>query len=113
VSRAAGISDRKLLELARYQTSDAYDDDERLALDLAVAMTATPAAVSDELRDALRRRFTKGQIAELVSAIAWENHRARMNRALDVREMGFSDGAMCAQPEHAAGRAPPAVEDMR
>ena len=35
--------------------------------------------------------------------IAWENHRARTNRALGVREVGFSDGAFCALPEHRSG----------
>lgn len=69
-------------------------------LDLAVAMTETPAEVSEELRKELHRRFSKGQLMELVSMIAWENHRARANRALGVREVGFSDGAFCALPEH-------------
>ena len=69
-------------------------------LDLAVAMSSTPAEVSDELRAELLRRFSKGQLMELVSAIAWENHRARANKALGVRPAGFSDGAFCALPEH-------------
>jgi alkylhydroperoxidase family enzyme len=99
VSRALGTSDRKLTELGRYKESDAYDDLERLVLDLAVAMSTTPTNVTDELRDALLRHFTRGQLAELASAVAWENHRARMNRALGVREMGFSDGAVCVLPE--------------
>jgi alkylhydroperoxidase family enzyme len=69
-------------------------------LDLAVGMSLTPTDVSDELRDRLLRHFSKGQLMELVSMIAWENHRARANRALGVREVGFSDGAFCALPEH-------------
>ena len=67
-------------------------------LDLAVAMTSTPAEVSGELRARLQQEFSKAQLMELVSIIAWENHRARVNRALDVREVGFSDGAFCALP---------------
>ncbi len=43
--------------------------------------------------------ISPGQLAELASAIAWENHRARLNRALGVREVGFSDGAVCVLPE--------------
>jgi hypothetical protein len=31
--------------------------------------------------------------------VAWENHRARLNRALGVREAGFSDGAYCVVAE--------------
>jgi alkylhydroperoxidase family enzyme len=70
-----------------------------LALDLAVAMTATPADVPDELRERLLELLTPAQLVELVSAIAWENHRARVNRALGVRAAGFSDGAYCVVPE--------------
>lgn len=88
--------------MARYETSDAFDEVERLVLDLAVAMTSTPAEVSDELRATLLRHFTKAQLMELVSMIAWENHRARVNRALGVRAVGFSDGAFCALPERPA-----------
>jgi alkylhydroperoxidase family enzyme len=63
-------------------------------------MSSTPADVPDELRHELLRHFTKGQLAELTAAIAWENHRARLNRALGVRAAGFSDGAFCVLPEH-------------
>lgn len=62
-------------------------------------MTSTPADVPDELRNRLLLRFSKAQLMELVSIVAWENHRARMNRALGVRSAGFSDGAFCALPE--------------
>ena len=69
-------------------------------LDLAVAMTSTPTEVSEDLRERLLAHFSKGELMELVSMIAWENHRARANRALGVREAGFSDGAFCALPQH-------------
>lgn len=62
-------------------------------------MTATPADVTDELRERLLAHFSKAELMELVSIVAWENHRARANRALGVREVGFSDGAVCAVPE--------------
>ena len=75
-------------------------------LDLAVGMSSTPADVSDELRGRLLTHFSKAELMELVSAIAWENHRARANRALGVREVGFSDGAFCAVPEHRPGTSP-------
>ena len=63
-------------------------------------MSSTPADVADELRAKLLQRFSKAQLMELVAAIAWENHRARTNKALGVRPSGFSDGAFCALPEH-------------
>ena len=95
-----GITERQLAELGRYETSDAFDAKERLVLELATAMTRTPADVSDELRERLLGHFSKAELMELVSIVAWENHRARANRALGVREAGFSDGAACALPQH-------------
>jgi alkylhydroperoxidase family enzyme len=97
------VSERQLNELATYKESDAFDDREKLVIDLAVAMSTTPTTVTDELRSELLRHFTRGQLAELASAVAWEHHRARLNRALGVREMGFSDGAVCVLPERRAG----------
>ena len=100
VSRALGITEEDLADLPRYRESDRFTELEKLAIDLAVAMTDTPAVISDELRASLLRHLTKGQLAELAANIAWENHRARLNRALDVQPAGFSDGAYCALPEH-------------
>jgi alkylhydroperoxidase family enzyme len=99
VSRALGIADEDLLDLGRYRESDRFSELEKLALDLAVAMTATPADVPQSLRDELRRHMSDAQLAELAAAIAWENHRARLNRGLGVRAPGFSDGSFCLVPE--------------
>jgi alkylhydroperoxidase family enzyme len=94
-----GVTEQQLLELPRYRNSDAFSHIEALVLDLAVAMTSTPASVSDGLRASLLEHFSPGQLAELACAVAWENHRARLNRALGVRAQGFSDGAVCAVPQ--------------
>lgn len=67
-----------------------------------MATTRSPADVDDDLRERLLAQLTPGQLAELASAIAWENHRARLNRALGVREMGFADGGFCLLPERPA-----------
>ena len=104
VSRALGVTDRQLQELSRYETSDAFDDDERLALDLAVAMLGEPVEIPAELRQRLDARFSRTQLIELSSYIAWEHYRSRLNRALGVEAVGFSDGAVCVVPEHHPGR---------
>lgn len=98
MSRATGIDEESLADLGRWRESDRFTELDRLGLELADAMCATPAEVTDDLRHRLLEHFTPGQLAELASAIAWENHRARLNRALDVREVGFSDGAFCVLP---------------
>ena len=64
----------------------------------AVAMTATPVELADDLFDALRTRFDQRQLVELTSAIAWENYRARFNHAFGCEAEGFSEGAFCPLP---------------
>ncbi len=69
---------------------------DELVIRLADAMTATPPAIDDSLREALLVNLSKTQYMELAATIAWENHRARLNRSLGIRPAGFSDGAACA-----------------
>ena len=100
IARDTGLREEQLRELPRYRTSDAFDDDERLVMELAEAMTLVPGC---------RRRRPEGppggslhakpSAAELASLIALENHRARLNQALGIRPSGFSDGQFCALPE--------------
>lgn len=103
MGRAAGLTDSDLRDLDDFETSETYDELDRLALRLASAMSSTPAEIPDALREALVDRIGRAGFAELAAAVAWENHRARVNRALDVRAAGFSDGAFCALPSHKGG----------
>ena len=103
--RESGLSDEELLNLARFRESDVYDHRQKLVLELAEAITSTPATVSDDLRTRLDAEFTPAELAELSSAIAWENHRSRLNQALGVRPAGFSDGTTCLLPEQPLGAA--------
>lgn len=72
---------------------------ERLVLDLAAGMAATPAVVSDELFAELQRHFTDAQLVELVTDFAMGNMRSRFNRAFLCRPAGFSEGTYCPLPE--------------
>lgn len=100
MGRASGLTEREISDIARYETSDTYGDLDRLVLQLATAMSRTPAEVPDDLRTTLVEQLGSAAFAEVVASVAWENHRARLNRALDVRPAGFSDGAVCALPAH-------------
>lgn len=106
---ADGVSEAQLVDLHRYPTSDAFDDDERLVLQLAEAATRTPAVVEGRLRARALARFGPTTLAELASAIARENERARLNEVLGVRPAGFSDGSACALPAPAADQRPLAL----
>lgn len=92
------MSERKLHELDRFETSDAYDDLERLALRYAEALTRTPVVIPDELFEALRARLSPRQMVELTSALAWENYRARFDHAFAIGAEGFTEGAFCPLP---------------
>ena len=99
MGRKAGITEDQLRDLTRFKESQAFSQTERLVLRLAVAMTRTPASIDDELFAALRAEFTEPQLVELATAIAWENHRARFNRAFGISAEGFSKAAFCPLPE--------------
>ncbi|MDE3137036.1 MAG: hypothetical protein KGL59_10715 [Acidobacteriota bacterium] len=94
-----GVTERQLMDLSRYETSDAFNDAERAAIDLAVAMAKTPPEIPAALTERLREHFDEAQLVELAATIAWENYRARFNRVFGVRSSGFSQGAFCALPE--------------
>ena len=62
-------------------------------------MTKTPASIDQALFADLQREFSEAQLAELATAIAWENNRARFNRTFAIASEGFSQGAFCPLPE--------------
>jgi len=95
-----GFTPQQVREVARWRQSDAFSPDERLVLEYAEAMTATPVEVSDELFDRLRDRFDEAAIVELTASIAIENYRGRFNHAVGLGAEGF-----CELPAAVNGRA--------
>jgi alkylhydroperoxidase family enzyme len=83
VGRKAGLSDEKLRAIPGDDRT-AFTDTEKLVIELADAMTTTPADVSDELYGRLRNQFSEEQLMQLGGQIAFENYRARWNRIFDV-----------------------------
>lgn len=83
-SSTAGASDEKIAALPSFRASDLFSPEEKAALELAEAMSATPADVSGKVFMNARQWFTEAQMVELVATIAMENYRARFNRAFDV-----------------------------
>jgi alkylhydroperoxidase family enzyme len=84
-----GVSDEQIRNLNWYAESDLFSADEKLVLELADAMTATPARVTPELRERLKKRFSTAQLVELGADIAWENYRARSNRVFGFGSENF------------------------
>ncbi|NKY89237.1 carboxymuconolactone decarboxylase family protein [Nocardia veterana] len=88
--RLSHLDVEKLKDIADYQTSPSYTDDERAAIAYADAMTATPTTVTDEQITDLRARFGTDGVVELTYQIALENSRARTYSALGITAQGFS-----------------------
>jgi alkylhydroperoxidase family enzyme len=83
VGRKAGLSDEKLRAVPSSDLTP-FNDTERLVIELADALTDTPANVPDELYARLRNQFSEEQLMQLGGQIAFENYRARWNRLFNV-----------------------------
>ena len=80
-----GIDPRKVRDVPRFGDSDVYDETERVVLDYAVAATATPVAIADELVERLHRHLSEPEIVELAAWVALENFRSRFNAGLGLK----------------------------
>jgi AhpD family alkylhydroperoxidase len=103
VAHHRGVDPAKIRDAARWRESSVHTELERLVLEYAEAMTATPPAVTDGLVARLREHLDDAQLVELTELVAVENLRSRFNAALGLRSQGFS--AECPVPgvgDHAA-----------
>lgn len=86
---AAGVDEAKALALADWRGAALFSAAERLALEYAEAMTATPPAVDDALFGRLQAALTPAAIVELTAVIGVQNLSARFNAALQAEAQGF------------------------
>lgn len=98
MGRDEGISNQQIAGMAAFEESPAFSELEQRVLRYTVALTQTPADISEELFSSLREHFNPRQMVELTSAIAWENFRARFNRGFGIEAEGFSEGSACLVP---------------
>jgi alkylhydroperoxidase family enzyme len=103
VGRDAGVPVEKLEALADPQASAALSELEQRVVAFAEGMSRTPVDVPDELVAALRRELGDAGIVELANSIAWENFRARFNRAFSIESDQLSEGAFCVAPLRPTG----------
>ena len=82
------MTDEKLRALSGNDLA-VFSDLERLVIELADALADTPSSVSEDLYTRLRDQFSEEQLLELGAQIAFENHRARLNRIFDVESDGL------------------------
>ena len=84
-----GVPINKIAALADWRNSNLFDEDERLALDYAEAVTHTDQQVTDDLMNRLRRRFGDDSVIELTGLIAFQNLSSKFNSALAIPAQGF------------------------
>lgn len=88
LAERAGTTD-KIKELEQWQSSDLFDETERLVLAYADAITYTDQQVSRELMFRLKSSFSEEAIIELTGLIAFQNLSSKFNAALDIEPQGF------------------------
>ena len=95
IARESGLTDDELKDLIDWRASERLDETDKLVLEYADAISATPSEVPDDLFERMRAKFDDEQLVELTAAIAWENWRGRFNWAFGLGKEGYSEGAYC------------------
>src|SRR5215831_5009916 len=93
VGGKAGLSQEQIEAALGKTESSHLPERERLALEYADRVSATPVDVPDEFFAHLQRLFSEREIVELTAHIAHENYNAKSNRPLRVEANNF-----CAMP---------------
>ena len=91
-----GLDIDKLRAVAEWQTSPVFTDLERQVIAFAVAASATPSEVTDDLVEPIREALGDRGLVELAMMVAIENQRSRLNSSLGLVSQGFS--AVCQLP---------------
>lgn len=81
----------KIQAVPGWRSSGLFSEPERLVLEYAEAMTATPPGVTDDLVEKLGAHLNEAQLVELTAIVAVENLRSRINSALGLTAQGFKD----------------------
>jgi AhpD family alkylhydroperoxidase len=84
-----GVSQEKLWQVEKYQTSDLFNEKEKAALKYADLVTTGHRIVSKEEFQKLKQFFSENEIVELTAWISFQNLSSKFNAALDVNPQGF------------------------
>jgi alkylhydroperoxidase family enzyme len=91
VGGKAGLSREKIEAALGIRQRNGLLERERLALEYADRISATPVDVPDEFFASLRNVFSEQEIVELTGHIAHENYNAKSNRPLRVESNNFCE----------------------
>ncbi|MBM3070772.1 carboxymuconolactone decarboxylase family protein [Enterobacter sp. RHBSTW-00994] len=79
----------KVQAVSHWREASIFNEEERVALAYAEAVTATPPQVDEAIKMQMKRYFTDDAIAEMTALIAFQNLSARFNAALDIPAQGL------------------------
>ena len=79
----------KVEALANWRDSQLFNENERVALEYAEAVSITGQTVSEDLITRLKSDFDQDAIVELTGLVAFQNLSSKFNSALDVPAQGF------------------------
>jgi alkylhydroperoxidase family enzyme len=99
VGGKAGLSREQIEAALGIRDAGALSERERIALEYADRVSATPVDVPDQFFQRLQRVFSEQEIIELTAHIAHENYNAKSNRPLRVEANNF-----CEVPVHTQER---------
>ena len=91
VGGAAGLSREKIDAALGMKDAAGLTERERIALEYADRVSATPVDVPDDFYARLRALFSEREIVELTAQIAHENYNAKSNRPLRVEANHFCE----------------------
>ena len=95
-----GAGAEQLAHVWEYATHPAFSKAERAALDFAVAASAVPNAVNENIASRLRQHWDEGEIVELLGVISLFGY---LNRWNDSMGTTMEAGAIAAGQQHLAG----------
>lgn len=89
-----GAEQEKMTNIWEYKTHPIYSDAERAAFDLAIAASAVPNAVNDEISENMRQHWEEGEIVEILGVIALFGYLNRWNDSMgtQLEEPAADDG---------------------
>jgi|SRR5688572_23099281 alkylhydroperoxidase family enzyme len=96
-----GLSAAQIDAALGIRGAESLSERERLALEYADRVSATPVDVPDDFFERLRAAFDERELVELTAIVAHENANAKFNRSLRIESNGFCRLPM-PTPEQAA-----------
>ena len=80
-----GAADDQLENIWEYKTHPAFSEAERAALDLAIAASQVPNAVTDAIAENMRQHWDEGEIVEIMGVIALFGYLNRWNDSMGTQ----------------------------